>query len=117
MSTESLQDRIDEATFDFTIGDAESAISKLRAVLEEAPESFEAWLALAEVLFAESDLTGALEAGEKAHQLRPEDIHINTSLSRIWVAKGDKDKAEHYNAQARMLGWKDELRQPPPAGD
>jgi len=34
-------------------------------------------------------------------------------LSRIWVEKGDKEKAEHHGAQARMLGWKDEIQNPP----
>ena len=29
------------------------------------------------------------------------------------VERGDKDKAEYFGAQARMLGWKDELKSPP----
>lgn len=113
MDDTSLQDQIDDATFDFTLGDGESATTKLKAITEAHSESFAAWLALTEVLFAEGDIDAALQAAETAHKLNPDDIHINTSLSRIWVARGDKDQAEHFGAQARMLGWKDELKSPP----
>ncbi|ADE54460.1 tetratricopeptide repeat protein [Coraliomargarita akajimensis] len=109
----SLQDKIDDATFDFTIGDLESALEKLANLTSEHTNSFAAWLAYTEVLFAKPDLEAALKAAQTAHTLAPDDIHINTSLSRIWVALGDKDQAEHFNAQARMLGWKDELKSPP----
>jgi len=33
------------------------------------------------------------------------------SLARILVAKGDKEGAEKASADARVLGWKDELAQ------
>lgn len=113
----SLQDQIDDATFDFTMGDSDVALSKLTALSATYPDSFETWHALTEVYFSEGLYDDALEAGEKAHALKSDDIHINTSLSRIWVERGDKDKAEHYGAQARMLGWKDELKSPPEKDD
>ncbi|WP_269525544.1 tetratricopeptide repeat protein [Coraliomargarita parva] len=113
MSDTSLQDQIDDATFDFAIGENDSALAKLRSITGSHPDSFEAWHALTEVLYASEDYDAALGAAETAHKLRPDDIHINTSLSRIWVERGDKDKAEHYGAQARMLGWKEELKSPP----
>lgn len=113
MDDTSLQDQIDDATFDFTMGESGAAITKLQRITNTNPDSFEAWHALTEVHFAEAHYDAALEAADKAHALRSDDIHINTSLSRIWVERGDKDKAEHYGAQARMLGWKDELKSPP----
>lgn len=113
MKDTSLQDRIDDATFDFSLGDGTGAKTKLEAITAEHPESFNAWLALSEVLFAEGQSDDALAAAEKAHSLAPEDVHINTSLSRIWIGLGNKEKAEHYGAQARMLGWKDTLKNPP----
>ena len=113
MNETSLQDRIDAATFDFTMGDSIEAERRLRELLADFPESFEAWHALTEVCYAEQKFEAALEAAETAHALRPGDIHINTSLSRIWVQQGDKEKAEHYGAQARMLSWKEELKNPP----
>ena len=113
MSDTSLQDQIDDATFDFTMGDGATAINKLQTITAAHSDCFAAWHALTEVLFSEQQLEAALQAAEKAHALDANDIHINTSLSRIWVALGDKEKAEHYGAQARMLGWKDELKSPP----
>ena len=113
----SLQDQIDDATFDFTMGNSEAALNKLASLSATHPESFEAWHALTEIHFSEGNYDRALEAADKAHGLKPDDIHINTSLSRIWVERGDKDKAEHYGAQARMLGWKDELKSPPEKDD
>lgn len=113
MSDTSLQDQIDDATLDFTLGDSASAIEKLTVLAEAEPDSFGVWHALTEIHFAEGDYDAALQAGERALSLDPQDIHINTSLSRIWVERGDKEKAEHFGAQARMLGWKDELKSPP----
>ncbi len=64
--------------------------------------------------FALRNLDHALKSAEKAVALRPHDIHINTSLSRIWMERGDKDTAEHFGAQARTLSWKEELKQDAP---
>ena len=116
MDKTSLQDQVDDATLDFTLGDSDVAIVKLRAIIDAYPEAFAAWHALTEIYFSEGDYDAALAAAEAAHRLDPADIHINISLSRIWVERGDKEKAEHFGAQARMLGWKDELKSPPEEG-
>ena len=55
-------------------------------------------------------------AADKAHALRPDDLFINTTLSRIWMEKGDKATAEKYGAQAKILSWKDQLRNPNASG-
>ncbi len=117
MNTNSLQDQIDEATLDFTLGDSPGAIAKLEILVSEHPETFGAWHALTEIYFAEGDYDRALAAAETAHRLDPNDVHINTSLSRIWVERGDKPKAEHFGAQARMLGWKEQLKEAPEADE
>ena len=112
MTDTSFQDQIDDATLDFTLGNSQAAINKLTTLAAEDSGIFGVWHALTEIYFAERDYDAALEAAERAHGIDPEDIHINTSLSRIWVELGDKDKAEQYGAKARMLGWKDELKSP-----
>ncbi len=104
---------VEEATFDFTVGDNPAAISKLRKALESDPRCFAAWHALTEIHFSERKLDEALEAATRALEIEPEDIHIHTSLSRIHMERGDKATAEHHGAQARMLGWKKELRDGP----
>ena len=115
MNEEQIREKVEAATLDFSLGEDDLAAEKLQQLLAEAPDSYDGWLALTEVQLARRDLEAALEAAEKALALDPKDIHVHTNLSRIWVELGDKDKAEHHGAQARMLGWKDELRKPPPA--
>ena len=105
---------VEEAILDFTLGDNPAALAKLNDALALDPNCFAAYHALAEVQFAARNLDAALAAALKAHALQPADIHVNTSLSRIYMEKGDKPTAEHYGAQSRLLSWKDELKQPPP---
>lgn len=107
---DNVQDLIDEATFQFSIGESDTAITQLESALRIAPDSFEAWHALAEVFFSLRRFDDALTAAQQAHALRPDDIFINTSLSRIWMEKGDKATAEHFGTRARVLGWKDQLK-------
>ena len=110
--TTEVSDIIEDATFDFTMGDSDHAISKLEAVVEAHPDSFEAWHALCEVHYSAKAYESALKAAERALSLRPDDLFINTSLSRIWLELGSKEKAEHFGAQAKVASWKEQLKNP-----
>lgn len=110
MNDEALQALIEDATYDFTMGEDAAAVAKLEQATAERADSPEAWHALAEVHFGARRFSEALAAAEKAHSLRPDDLFINTSLSRIWMENGDKEMAEKFGAQARVLGWKKELK-------
>lgn len=112
MNPEEIQSLIEDATFDYTMGDHETALSKLQQAATAEPKAFEAWHALAEINFSLRHFDAALDAAEKAHGLRPDDLFINTTLSRIWMEKGDKAVAEKYGAQAKILSWKEQLRNP-----
>lgn len=112
MLPDDLQNLIEDATADFALGDTDAALEKLGRATSAAPESFEAWHALAEVNFSLRRLDPALAAGEAAYALRPKDLFINTTLSRIWMERGDKTRAEHFGAQAKILSWKDQLANP-----
>lgn len=112
MTADQLQTLIEDATFDHTMGDSAAAAAKLERATAAAPESFEAWHALAEVRFSERALDAALVAAERAHALRPDDLFINTTLSRIWMERGDKTVAEKFGAQAKILSWKDQIKNP-----
>lgn len=105
-----LQSVVEDATLDFTLGEIESALDKIHSVLAQDPNHFSALHALTEILYSEKDFEGAKAAAEKAAELEPEDVYIQTSLSRIWLELGSKEKAEHHGAQARLLGWKKELK-------
>lgn len=110
MSEEKVRDLIDEATFEFTMGEHQSAVEKIEQAIQLDADNFDAWLAKAEIHFDVRELDAALEAGNQALKLCPDDVHANTTLSRIWMERGDKSQAEHYGAQARMMGWKAELK-------
>ena len=112
MTSDELQTLIEDATADYAMGETDSALAKLVRATTAAPESFEAWHALAEVNFSLRRLDDALAAAEHAHALRPSDLFINTTLSRIWMERGDKARAEHFGAQAKIQSWKDQLKNP-----
>lgn len=112
MTADELQTLVEDATADFALGLGESALAKLNDATTAAPGAFEAWHALAEVNFSLRRLDDALAAGERAHALRPHDLFINTTLSRIWMERGDKQKAEHFGAQAKIQSWKEQLKNP-----
>lgn len=112
MTPAELQTLIEDATFDYTTGETDAALAKLAQATAAAPESFEAWHALAEVQFSLRHFDEALVAAQHAHSLRPDDLFINTTLSRIWMEKGDKATAEKFGAQAKILSWKDQLKNP-----
>ena len=112
MNDEEKNHLLEEATFAFTMGDNAEAETMLRRLLEADPDYGAAWHALTEVLFAARRFPEARDAGLDALRCEPEDVHVFTSLSRIYMELGDKATAEKYGAQARMQGWKNELTQP-----
>ena len=112
MTDDELQNLIEDATADYAMGESGAALAKLARATSAAPNSFEAWHALAEVNFSLRQLDAALAAAEKAHVLQPADLFINTTLSRIWMERGDKSRAEHFGAQAKIQSWKDQLKNP-----
>jgi predicted Zn-dependent protease len=112
MTDEELQNLIDDATFDYTMGENDAALAKLATATAQAPTSFAAWHALSEVNFSLRRLDDALAAANRAHALRPDDLFINTTLSRIWMERGNKAQAEHFGAQAKIAGWKEQLKNP-----
>jgi Flp pilus assembly protein TadD len=115
VSPDELQALIEDATFDYVTGDSAAALAKLARATSEFPDSFEAWHAVAEISLGLRRLDEALSAAERAHELRKADPLAIATLSRTWMERGDKARAEHFGAMARMQGWKDELSAPPPS--
>jgi predicted Zn-dependent protease len=114
------QDRYDDAMFDYSQGEMDGAMAKLKQILQEDPCNFDAQLALAMCCCRKGDLAGAIAEGHKAETLNPKEPLVHTNLSLFYVKAGDKQKAEHHGALARMASWKDALAQslkppsPPP---
>ena len=104
MST--LQEQYDDAMFDFSTGDYDSAIAKMSVVLTEEPAHFEAQLALGMAYYRKGDYAAAIAAGHKAEQLKPHEQLVHTNLSLFYMKAGDKKTAEHHGLQARIASWK-----------
>ena len=112
--TQSIEDLVEEATLEFTLGNTELALARIDSALEFDPGNFSAWLARAEFLFAQKDYEKARTAAEQGLAINPDDVHVHTSLSRIWMELGDKARAEEHGARARTLGWKQQLQNSKP---
>jgi Flp pilus assembly protein TadD len=103
-----LQEQYDDAMFDFSQGDFGSAVTKLKAVLAQDGENFEAQLALGMAHYRSGDLPTAIAEGHKAEKLRPKEQLVHTNLSLFYMKSGDKVTAEHHGLQARIAGWRAE---------
>jgi predicted Zn-dependent protease len=115
----SLQEQYDDAMYDFSTADYDSAIVKLKAMLAEDANHFEARLALGMAYYRQGDYAAAIAEGHKAEQLRPNEQLVHTNLSLFYMKSGDKKTAEHHGLQARVASWKENMSPPgtTPAGD
>lgn len=104
VTNEELQNLVEEATADFATDDPQAALVKLARATAAAPDLFEAWHALAEVNLSLRRLDEALAAAERAHALRPADLFINTTLSRIWVERGTRPRPNISGRRRKSAG-------------
>jgi predicted Zn-dependent protease len=109
MST--LQDRYDDAMFDFSTGNYDSAIAKLKDMLGEDPGHFEAQLALGMAHYRKGDYAAAILEGHKAERLKPHEQLVHTNLSLFYMKSGDKATAEHHGLQARIASWRSDAQE------
>ncbi len=110
------QEKYDDAMFDFSTGDFDSAIRKLKAALAEDAGNFDAQLALGMAFYRKGDFASAITEGHKAEKLKPHEQLVHTNLSLFYMKAGDKKTAEHHGLQARIASWREKPSGPPPAG-
>ena len=115
----SLQEQYDDAMFDFSAGDFDSAIVKLKVILAEDPAHFDAQLSLGMAYYRKGDYASAIAEGHKAEKLRPNEQLVHTNLSLFYMKSGDKKTAEHHGLQARIASWREDKSSPggKPGGD
>lgn len=109
-----LQDRYDDAMFDFSTGDYDTTIRKLEAILAEDPQYFDAQLSLGMAYYRNGNFPRAIAEGHQAQKLRPHEQLVHTNLSLFYMKSGDKTTAEHHGLQARIASWKGNMDQPQP---
>ena len=106
-----LQEQYDDAMFDFSRGDFDGAIVKLKSVLAQDAANFEAQLALGMAHYRLGDFKAAIVEGHKAELLKPKEQLVHTNLSLFYMKSGDKVTAEHHGLQARIAGWREDAAQ------
>lgn len=109
-----LSARYDEAVYELAIGQNDSCIEKLRALLTEAPDYFDAQLALGTAFLRKGDYPSALAEAHKAEALQPDNQMAQMNLSMIYVRMGQKEKAEQHALKAKLAYWKKAGKEPPP---
>ena len=96
--------------FDFSRGDFDTAIEKLKNVLAQDPEHFDAQLALGMAFYRKGDFTSAIAEGHKAEKLRPQEQLVHTNLSLFYMKAGDKVTAEKYGLKAKIESWREDAK-------
>lgn len=107
-----MQDRYDDAMFDFSRGDYAAAIGRLEALLAEDPSYFDAQLSLGMAYYRQGDFGRAIAEGHKAERLRPAEQLVHTNLSMFYQRIGNRERAEHHVLQARLASWKSAAKSP-----
>src|SRR5687768_15230336 len=111
----SAQEQYDDAMFDYTRGNYDACIEKLKRLVAEDPNHFDAQLSLGMAYYRKGDYASAIAEGHKAEKMRPKEQLVHTNLSLFYMKAGNKKTAEHHGLQARVAGWRDNM-EPPPAG-
>jgi len=106
-----LQEQYDDAMFDFSRGDFDGAIVKLKNVLAVDVQNFEAQLALGMAFYRKGDYAAAIVEGRKAEALRPKEQLVHTNLSLFYMKFGDKVTAEKHGLQAKIESWREDAAQ------
>lgn len=106
------QEQYDDAMFDYSMGEFDTAIGKLRAILADEPAHFDAQLSLAMCHYRKGDYPSAIAEGHKAEALQPKEQLVHTNLSLFYMKAGDKQKAEHHGLQARIASWRGNMAPP-----
>jgi hypothetical protein len=107
-----VQTLIEEATFDYTMGEPDAALAKLAHATTVAPPPSRPGTRSPRSTSPCAASTPPSSPPTAPSPSGPDDLFINTTLSRIWMEKGDKATAEKYGAQAKILSWKEQLKNP-----
>jgi len=107
----SKEELYDEAVDLFGDGKLEEAVARYQEALALDPAYVDAWHGLAMVYNELGRHQQAIEAGKKLCELTPDDVLAHTSLSRFYQAAGMVPEAEAEGAKARVLDWKQQLKE------
>ncbi len=95
----------------FAEGKQEEAISEYRKSLEIDPAFTDALHGLARAYQESGRIDEAIAVARRIAELDPNDVLAHTSLSILYQKKGMIAEAEAEGGKARILGWKQQLRE------
>jgi len=98
-------DLMDEGNAALAIGDLEGAVNYYRQAVEQDPQFQDGWHALGMALYKLDRYVEAIEAGNRAAQIDPNNQFVWSSLSLAYNANKQKAEAEAAGAKARIISW------------
>ena len=87
------------------------AIAEYQAAIASDPTFVDAMHGLARAYQDNQEFDRAIEVANRIVDLDPDDVLAHTSLSILYQRKGMVVEAEAEGAKARVLGWKQQLKQ------
>ena len=91
-------------------GKAEAAAGEYQKALAADPSFVDALHGLARVYQDLARFDEAIEVAKKISEHDPDDVLAHTSLSILYQKKGMIAEAEEESNKARILGWKQQLK-------
>jgi superkiller protein 3 len=95
----------------FGEGKIDEAIAEYDRALALDPKFTDALHGLAQAYHAREDFDRTIESARRILALEPEDILAWTTISRAYQRKGMVPEAEEAGNKARILGWKQQLKE------
>jgi tetratricopeptide (TPR) repeat protein len=95
----------------FGEGKFTEAIEEYNQALAIDPKFGDALHGLAQAYHAQQDFDRSIQAAQRILALEPEDILAWTTISRAYQRKNMIPEAEEAGSKARILGWKQQLRE------
>jgi tetratricopeptide (TPR) repeat protein len=95
----------------FGEGKLDEAIAEYERAIEMDPKFADALHGLAQAYYAKEDFDRTIEAARRIIAADADDILAWTTVSRAYQRKGMVPEAEEAGNKARVLGWKQQLRE------
>ena len=95
----------------FGDGKLDDAIAEYQRAIEMDPKLVDALHGLAQAYYAREDFDRTIEAARRIIAIDADDILAWTSVSRAYQRKGMVPEAEEAGNKARVLGWKQQLKE------
>ena len=109
--TQSAEDHYYAGIDFFGEGKLPEAIAEYTRALELDPKFSDALHGLAQAYHAQQDFDRTIETARRILELDPDDILAWTTISRAYQRKGMVPEAEEAGNKARILGWKQQLKE------